>query len=76
MSKCPVFAVPRAINQPSCVGTADERPTMRCMAVDHVLRPVARARAAGTDVPRAARYGFGDVRVATLALLIFTALSE
>jgi hypothetical protein len=26
-------------------------------------------------VPRAAYYGFGEVRVATLALLIFTALS-
>ena len=26
-------------------------------------------------VPRTAYYGFGDVRVATLALLIFTALS-
>jgi hypothetical protein len=33
------------------------------------------ARVASTVVTRAAYYGFGEVRVATLALLIFTALS-
>ena len=33
------------------------------------------ARVAVPFVPRAAYYGFGEVRVATLALLIFTALS-
>jgi hypothetical protein len=36
------------------------RPMMGCMAIGSVLH---------------ARYGFGEVRVATLALLIFTALS-
>jgi len=78
-SKRPRFVAPRAISQPSCVGTADQLSA----ASDDALhggrsRPpsgYARARVAGTDCPSAARYGFGEVRVATLALLIFTVLS-
>jgi hypothetical protein len=49
---------------------------MRCMAVGPVLHPATRAQEWLVPfVPRVARYGFGEVRVATLALLIFTALS-
>src|SRR6516164_2237624 len=50
------------------------RPMMRCMAVGPVLLPATRTRLV-PFVPRAARYGFGEVRVARLALLIFTAMS-
>src|SRR6516162_3972660 len=50
------------------------RPMMRCMAVGPVLLRATRARLV-PFVSRAARYGFGEVRLATLALLIFTALS-
>ena len=50
------------------------RPMMRCMAVGPVLLPTTRTRLV-PFVPRAARYGFGEVRVARLALLIFTAMS-
>src|SRR6516165_10491945 len=47
---------------------------MRCMAVGPVLLPTTRTRLV-PFVPRAARYGFGEVRIARLALLIFTAMS-
>ena len=51
------------------------RPVMRCMAVRPVLHPATRAKVAGTVCLSRPYYGFGEVRVATLALLIFTALS-